>query len=52
MKNITKIEQKILFLFAFWSHFYGVSLAKANLHNKYMQKDDLNATYFKTKTVI
>ena len=37
MKNITKIEQKGLFLFTFLVSFFHVfSHAKADLHNKYM----------------
>ena len=38
IKNITKIEQKILplFTFLFSFHFYGISRTKTDLHNKYM----------------
>ena len=36
IKNITKIEQKRLFVYILRFIFYGVSRAKTNLHNKYM----------------
>ena len=37
MKNITKSEQKRLFLFSIIEFIlYGVSHSKTNLHNKYM----------------
>ena len=36
IKNITKIEQKRLFVYILGFIFYGVSCAKTDLHNKYM----------------
>ena len=35
IKNITRIEQKRLLFLHSWFHFYGFSLAKTDLHNKY-----------------
>ena len=36
LKNITKIEQKILFCNILGFSFYGVSRAKTDLHSKYI----------------
>ena len=36
IKNITKIEQKRLFVYILGFIFYGVSCAKTDIHNKYM----------------
>ena len=36
MKNITKMEQKSVFVYILGFIIYGISQAKTDLHNKYM----------------